>query len=597
MKKKILISLTVLILIAGGVLTYFYITIDNQVEKLLREKFINKNNEDPNTRYYIDFEKLDFNIFSGSLEVDGITITPKDSVVLLKTMAGDLPHTAIKMHVDKFQFIGFKYARYFERNIMFQTLNIIEPDLFIGIRPNAATEESPTDTVDVRSIFLAAFDSINCNEVHIEEGSLMIVNLEKEDTIPVLEVNHFSTSYYNVTVNRQTLHSPRFVHYDRFEFMSEGFQIELGGSALLKVADIEILQQDTTLILRGVDYRPIDDKETFMKKRKWRVAWIHFAADEVTIKHINSDTLIINKKLFAKSVHVSNPYFDVHADPVIPIDPNRYLPFLGEIVKQIALPLDIDSLEATGGMVNFTLRGKKTRKVGRITFEDMRVSATNITNIPEVLAENKYLHMHVVTKPNGSGVLVADFNFDQLDPLAGFKLDATGKNIDPTTYNPMLVPIMNAKILTGKVHSLNLDVYANRVNAKGTIDLHLTDLSYEILKKNSTDENDPKANNKFMSFMANTFVKTENIPGDINYQQGKIELDFQPHEYPFFKYVWEFTRVGLMNALTSSSDKKAFKKQQRQAAKAIRNSEAPKDAKVPPKSGHKSKHHNKKEGK
>ena len=85
MMKKVLLwiaGISVVCLLVLG--TYLYLNGDSLAEDIFKKKLIEAYNSDPKTKYFIDLEKVKFNIFDGSVDLIGISVSPKDSLVTFK---------------------------------------------------------------------------------------------------------------------------------------------------------------------------------------------------------------------------------------------------------------------------------------------------------------------------------------------------------------------------------------------------------------------------------------------------------------------------------------------------------------------------------
>ena len=90
------------------------------------------------------------------------------------------------------------------------------------------------------------------------------------------------------------------------------------------------------------------------------------------------------------------------------------------------------------------------------------------------------------------------------DSLAGFLMSANVKPADARILNPILIPLVSAKLESGFMDTMSLQVTGKEYVAIGEMTMYYRDLKVKILKKG--EEGKRSIATSFMNFVANNFV-------------------------------------------------------------------------------------------
>ncbi len=90
------------------------------------------------------------------------------------------------------------------------------------------------------------------------------------------------------------------------------------------------------------------------------------------------------------------------------------------------------------------------------------------------------------------------------DSLAGFLLSATATRADARILNPVLIPLVSAKLESGFMDTMSMQVTGKEFVSIGEMKFYYHDLKVRILK------NGKAVKNGFINFIANNFVIKKN---------------------------------------------------------------------------------------
>jgi hypothetical protein len=94
------------------------------------------------------------------------------------------------------------------------------------------------------------------------------------------------------------------------------------------------------------------------------------------------------------------------------------------------------------------------------------------------------------------------------DTLAGFLLSATAKPADARILNPVLIPLVSAKLESGFLDTLSMQVVGKEYVSMGEMQMYYHDLRIKLLDKGL--EKKKTFYNGLINFLANSFVINKN---------------------------------------------------------------------------------------
>jgi hypothetical protein len=139
--------------------------------------------------------------------------------------------------------------------------------------------------------------------------------------------------------------------------------------------------------------------------------------------------------------------------------------------------------------------------------------------------------------------------------------------VEAVTFNPVLEPMMAVKVTGGIINSLVFDFTAMDTLSTGTLDADYVGIKLEILNKDTTANR--KSKKGFMTFAANTAIKSNNHKGQSSYLQGIIKTA-RVQEKDVWPYLWHSIQAGLVSTLAPFRNTKEAKQQQKKVKQELR---------------------------
>ncbi|REE00519.1 hypothetical protein [Marinoscillum furvescens] len=297
--------------------------------------------------------------------------------------------------------------------------------------------------------------------------------------------------------------------------------------------------RDTALAIKSLHFKPIWSKEKFAEKHPYEKARIDFFVDSLHAQkllwelHKNKRTELSSSKL-----HLHQPVLEVYKDKNPPQGPPHTKPLLSGLLHKIPLAFRCDTLTATDGFIAYEQYPVALPRSGRISFENLYVSAYHISNDTAYLQHQPTLTIDVLSQFMGVGKLTTQINLDMNSASQQFGVSGSLDEMPLSYVNQVLSPLVGVKA-KGDLRSLDFDFKGDDYSSSGELFFQYENLNITVFDK----ERDEKW---LQSILGNLVVRNENLPSESNYKTGNIYF-IRYQNKDFFNYLWNSLRVGLMD--------------------------------------------------
>lgn len=567
-KKIIFWAIAIFVVVGIGTGTYLYINAQNIINEIIREQIIDKNNNREDAKYHITLEKIRLNLLNGSFKLINLTITPKDSLVAVKNNLNKKVYrnTTLDIQIDEIALKGFDYLKALnERVLVAESFKILRPQLKIYQHQGIAKDEDVSqDTVDIRHIFLAEFDTFRIQEISVINASTYYFSIDsKEDTTQFFLLDHMSYQIWGIVANKETLFSNQIITYDSYLLKSRNIGLQLPNGSQVKIGSIDYNSDENQLQIGNVDFEQNGNPTKFFRSLKYRKSWMKVTASNIIIDQFDFDNWLDNDNLHLPQLTVTKPKLTIYSNANIPFDSTDIKPMLGEMIMKIPVPFKIDKVIVDDAVIKLDMIGKVTETHGLLTFHKMNIEASNVTNRKQDLKLDEMMIIKASTKINKTGRVNATIRINLKSPSSITTFDVEAFDLKLKNFNSVLKPILRVSIKAGNMRYMKINSVISTLGGMGTMNAHYTNLKLQLESKELSEN--PGIFNKMASGMANGVLKTENLPENKSYHEGNFEFKKHPTD-SFFKMLWLVSLNGLEDSILGSDkrDQRRVKKQQRQ---------------------------------
>jgi hypothetical protein len=285
---------------------------------------------------------------------------------------------------------------------------------------------------------------------------------------------------------------------------------------------------------------------------------IQFAANEpfqqdrysVTLSGIRLDGIkmsdLLDKKIIASQLLVNRTNASIYRDLTKPLQKkNKVGNYPSQLLKKLDMPIYIKNAVLSNANIEYKEKEVKSNKVGKVSFSDSKLTISNITNIPTMIAKNKALNIGFDSKALGVAPITGNFKFFLDNDNGAFVANGFIKTFDAMVLNKISIPMALIEIKSGKINSLDFHFNGNNTQANGEMVMKYKDLKVDVLK---IDEETKDISKKgLVSLLANLVVKNDNPQnGELRTASPEFKRDIYKS---FFNLVWKTLFTGMKTTL------------------------------------------------
>lgn len=334
------------------------------------------------------------------------------------------------------------------------------------------------------------------------------------------------------------------------------------GTSNLDVAVVSLVNDMYTVTVKHAGYNAVDknitidsiriipdyDKQVFAKKAIRQIDRV-----DATIPFIKARGCQVNRTAvssFSFSQVALAFTIDVFRDKRYPFH-NKLKNLPERFLHSLPINLQVDTLMVKDSHVSYEEFPEKGDRAGRVFFDHLQASLYNLSNISPEGAK-----MEADADLMGAGKLRVNFTFPA-DPDKAYFVSGTLTNFDLQKINPMLEPLANARVQSGKMEEMKFHFEYNDYRSDGEVVLNYTDLKMESRKKNNLGD-------KIVTLLLNTFIRnTMDRHTDTAKKTGTI-LFYRDQHRAIFNYWWKSLLSGIksvynLDKITNTSSNKKSK--------------------------------------
>ncbi|CAN5509435.1 hypothetical protein BH23BAC1_BH23BAC1_24750 [soil metagenome] len=325
----------------------------------------------------------------------------------------------------------------------------------------------------------------------------------------------------------------------------------------LKWYNAEYNNSNKTLNLDSIVYQPTRSKDSLLAIANHEFDYIVVNTGAVEITDLDIEKFKNDSSFFATAMTFNNPQISIFRDKKPPklTGVKKSLPV--DMIKAIALPVDVKSILVKDGTISYTEKNERSRKEGTVTLTRLNGKIENIRNCG--LSEGDSLTFKGTAYLMDSALFEFQAKQSFMDSLSSFLLTMRMEPTSLAIFNPMAIPIANVQITSGTLDSLSLRAIGREDISLGAMNMHYHDLRVKLVKDGDLEKT--TLLRILGTFLANTFMvnKSNNTDTGLIY--------FKREERPFFNYVVKMALSGIATSVGIKNNKKYVKEYEREIEK------------------------------
>lgn len=214
---------------------------------------------------------------------------------------------------------------------------------------------------------------------------------------------------------------------------------------------------DSTLRMDSLRLEPQDGDSGFRAGRRYRSTRLRLAVHQLAVQGLDWNGFLRGTHVGVRRIELTGLDLDLLLDKRLPQDPVQTpRPSPQQRVAQLREPLRIDSILLRDARVQYAEHAPVADRPGRIRFEHINGSISNLTNDPALQGDSTPLRLDARAKLMGAGALHVVIEV----PLLSRQYDARYRvrlgPMDATLLNELTVPLTGTELKEGELTSLEL---------------------------------------------------------------------------------------------------------------------------------------------
>lgn len=553
---KIIITVAVVLIFAtAGVTWYLSIHWKGILDKELR-RYVQEGSD---SLYTLAYGRLDLNLLNGSLIIHHAALIPDSAVYQRLVAQQKAPKVLFNAKMERLQVSRMKLWRYFlNKEVDASSFSIVDPELVI-----TEDQRSVDTTTQQRSFYEAVNKNIrhfSIGRVYMDKIKLTFTRIGKDSSKVISKLDDVGVNIRGLQIDSLSQSDPtRFLYARAFDVSLEKWDHRTPDSLYwLHVKKVTYHATDEVLDVGEVELKPRYNRADFDKQIKTQKDMFQLVFRNINLEGLSRFDLL-RQRLHIRNGSINGGELNVYRNRALPMPPgDKYGQFPNQLLAKLKLPLQIDTLTASGVDVSYTELNPKNGETGKIQFQRAGGTFRHITNIDSLVAKNKHCTADLHAILMKSGKLKASFDFILGDESGAFGVSGQLNNMDGKEFNPVTKPLGMVEIRSAQIKELEFHFQGNERSASGTLKFLYSNLKISMLK----EEKDPNGNQRkgLASLLANLMaIKNENpSPGEaVRIVKPRFQRD---PKKSFFNLVWKTIFTGVKEtvgtALLASMDER-----------------------------------------
>ncbi|WP_299164257.1 hypothetical protein [uncultured Eudoraea sp.] len=551
-KKSIRIVLGILLL--GVLLVIFANVILKSIASPYLNQEITKINEEK--EYILSVEDFNINIFLGRINIEGLSIKPKEEFLDSLVNGTTKERTLKAISASKVTFSGWTFLSYLTKKQIDVKKIIIDQLNFNLYRPQKNYQVKMVDkekesSFSIDSIYISGVKKISLTEVKIENYGFHIIDASNMDTISAYKGNELIIDGIDLEPVEDKI---GYFHLDNsaleIQLQKQEFNLS-GGLYVLSFENFLYTFGDEHISIDGLNFKPRLSNAEVMSTSKYSSEVYDIAIKNISIAGFDLDPFIHSGVLYIDQIAIDSMTTLIAKDKSKPFyeDKRVLLPVQG--LKKTNQPLQINSISITNSFLNYSEQDKAPKDLLNLDMSEINATILNISSLKDYVSIDKDLTIDFKAKllstPIETYIKMPYNSSDGRFYFSGNSLGATNF----TFFNSTILPAIGVKLVGGRLNGLSWEAIGNSTAMDGSFTMLYTDLEVELFKKDNSE-------NKALSWIANTLVKSSNPS-----KSGKTTVSTMHFERVPYKgignYLWKSIQSGIVNALVPTGKHESVK--------------------------------------
>ena len=516
------------------------------LEPYIKNKIRVELNKNPKRLYEITFDDIDLNVFNGSVKIDNLTITPRETAKALLENAAI--RGLISAQTKLLQVKEFKIVEFLKTKSMIMDKIKVENIMISYLSNPKAKPPERNMSGNLEQVIPNKIISIDVNYFEILTAGFTYSLVEKPEE-PLFIIDSLSVAVENIRVDSATIQQTVPLTFTYIDMNSRYITYTPLTFYTLSTSGIRFDVQDSSLTIEQFKLIPKYSKEEFNRQIQYNTDLFSISADSIVLRGINADELTAGNAIHLNCIDIEKPDVEIYRDKRLPDAPFKHKVLITGGINKVTRKFVIDTVNIKNGKLAYGEMSEGADKPGKVFFNPFNLTACNITNDSVTIENKPHLEMDFSGNIMGKSYLNAHLTFFLQRNDEYFTVTGTLDPIAAAEFNQMVEGLMPVSITSGYVKQAKFDFKATDDVSDGELTLIYENLKVEVSKLNDTDKKSGG-----LSAGANILINNDNLPEDNKYTTGRIHFDRRKDKF-IVNYLWNSVKTGIISIVTPIANK------------------------------------------
>lgn len=528
---------------------FFLYFINQFVEPILRQRLNTLITTGSDSLYHYRLGDLKINFYGGKAEVTDLNIWVDSSRYFQLKQANALPALTIQMELQRGYIKGLGLLplilgrQILVSEIMSKEANI---KLYRHVNNSSATSE----TLPLWKAIQPVIKSIAIKRIKLNGIKLLYKNADTSESVK-LQFDRCDALFKNIRVDSLAETDP-----DRIAFTKEiilhlnDLKFRTPDSTYkLKAEHIRYSSVKRTLEIEDFKLQPTLKKEEFYKHIAFQQSMYFVEFKNIRFSNLYLEKFINENLIMADSVLISEPEIAIYNDKTLPKEfANKIGRYPHQMLLRTNTVIDVKGIRIENAALAYTEKSQKTLQEGKLSFKDINVFISNVTNDARLIKENSLCTAVASARLFDSSRLKAHFQF-YLDSVQGaFSVSGEVDRLNAAQLNRVSQPLANAEIQTLNIQKALFTVQGDDYSTRTNMQMWYNNFSVILRKRD--DETGANKTKKFISKLLNKYTLYPSNPDETGtLRRAHNVLYARVSTKPFFAVIWTSIYRGMQDIM------------------------------------------------
>lgn len=498
--------------------------------------------------YNLSIKEVEPDILNSKLDVKNIVLLPDTTVLQNLERQQKAPDDVFKISCNSLHIDGLPITAFLSKEkIDVKTISLNEPVIEV-FHQQRSYNKSSGDEGNLYQRISKEIKHIGIDNVNIRNGKIFSHDLKENTTT---RFNDIEISLSKILIDSTTQYDKnRFLFAKEGEIKTKNFILPTSDHLYnFKFGTITIFTARKDLKATDVRLEPKYSRYEFSKHINKQKQWYQFFASSMELKNINWWKLMNKEEIKAEGGSINTAKLNLYYDLSLPPDAPHMHNFPHQLLMKVPIPITINRIKINGLDVSYQEYHPKVDTSGKLFFDKINGTITNITNVPERIKKNSQIVATASAIFMYQIPMTGTFRFNLANyKNGGFSASFTVSGFNTPVLNSLAEPFGDVMIKKGNVHSTKADIAGDNYHGHGKVLMLYNDLHLTPLKRDESRASGYKKKSVY-SLLANKLVlKDDNPSGDKEPRVGEADYKRDP-QGSFFNLVWKSALVGILKTI------------------------------------------------